>query len=136
MKINSQHTALGTVKGAPQVWLRLEGTLVFILSILLYGHTGASWWRFLLLLLVPDVAMGGYWLGARWGAVCYNLAHSYVGPAILMGASVVSGQTAWLPYFLIWSAHIGMDRALGYGLKYPDSFKQTHLGWLGKEAAA
>jgi hypothetical protein len=136
MKTNTQARDFGTVKGAPQAWLRLEGALVFILSILLYGHAGASWWRFLLLLLVPDVAMAGYWLGAHWGAVCYNGAHSYVVPAALLGIAVVSGQMAWIPYLLIWSAHIGMDRALGYGLKYPGSFKQTHLSWLGKRLEA
>jgi len=136
MKTNTQETGFGAVKGAPHAWLRLEGALVFILSILLYAHAGASWWRFLLLLLVPDVAMAGYWLGARWGAVCYNAAHSYVGPVALISISVVSGKTEWIPYLLIWSAHIGMDRALGYGLKYPDSFKQTHLSWLGKRIEA
>lgn len=136
MKTNTQLTDVGSVKGAPHAWLRLEGGLVFILSILLYAHAGASWWRFWLLLLVPDVAMAGYWLGARWGSVCYNVAHSYVGPAALLGIAVVGGQMTWIPYLLIWSAHIGMDRALGYGLKYPDSFKQTHLNLLGKQIEA
>jgi hypothetical protein len=82
------------------------------------------------------VAMAGYWLGARWGAVCYNVAHSYGVPAVLMGMAMLTGHAAWLPYLFIWSAHIGMDRALGYGLKYPDSFKHTHLSWVGKRTEA
>ena len=112
--------------------LRAEGAVVFILSILLYAHTGASWWRFAALLLVPDAVMAGYWLGARSGAIFYNFGHTYVGPALLAGFAIVGSHPAWLPYLLIWAAHIALDRALGYGLKYNAGFKTTHLGWLGK----
>ncbi|RKQ33951.1 DUF4260 family protein [Oceanobacillus halophilus] len=28
---------------------------------------------------------------------------------------------------LIWTAHIGMDRMIGFGLKYPTAFKDTHI---------
>jgi hypothetical protein len=136
MKTMDQATGLGNVTGEPLAWLRFEGGEVFLLSILLYGESGASWWRFLILLLVPDLAMAGYWLSARWGAILYNLAHSYVGPAALAGLAMSGSHRTWLPYALIWSAHIGMDRALGYGLKYPDAFKHTHLGWVGGGAKA
>jgi hypothetical protein len=136
MKTINQALGVGNVTGGPLAWLRFEGGFAFILSILLYAHTGASWWRFLILLLVPDVAMAGYWLGSRWGAVFYNVAHSYVGPAVLASAAITASHAAWLPYSLIWSGHIGMDRALGYGLKYPESFKRTHLGLLAKRGEA
>jgi hypothetical protein len=120
------------VSGAPLVWLRLEGLAVLGLSILLYRYSGASWWRFALLLLTPDLTMAGYWLGSRYGSVLYNLAHSYAGPLLLAALTVM--RPDWLPYVLIWTAHIGMDRALGYGLKYPSGFGETHLGRLGAGA--
>jgi hypothetical protein len=132
MELNSQPPGSGSVSGAPLKWLRLEGILVFILGILLYAHTGTGWWRFVVLLLVPDVVMAGYWLGARWGAIFYNLGHSYVAPVALVAFAIVDSRPAWLPYLLIWTAHIAVDRALGYGLKYSAGFKNTHLGWLGK----
>jgi hypothetical protein len=132
MKTNNQNVDFGAVTAGPLIWLRCEAGFVFILSILLYARTGASWWQFLILLLVPDVSMAGYWLGARWGAVCYNVAHSYVGPLALATIAVAFSHERWLPYLLIWTAHIGMDRALGYGLKYPNAFKKTHMGRLGR----
>jgi len=67
MKTDKQIAAPGTVIAAPLILLRAEGAFVFILSILLYAHTGASWWRFGALLLVPDVLMAGYWLGPHRG---------------------------------------------------------------------
>ena len=128
MKINDQIADGGSVKGAPLILLRAEGLLIFILSIFLYGYIGASWWRFAALLLVPDIVMAGYWLGPRWGAVFYNAGHSYIGPLLLAGLPVLGSHAGWWPYLLIWVAHIAMDRALGYGLKYAAGFKQTHLG--------
>jgi len=32
-------------------------------------------------------------------------------------------------------AHVGMDRMLGYGLKLPSSFQDTHLGRIGRGRA-
>jgi hypothetical protein len=136
MKTNEQTDHVGIVRGEPLVWLRMEGLLILILNIFLYALSGASWWLFALLLLTPDLAMAGYWLSARSGAVTYNVAHSYVGPVVMAGAALASSHAALLPYCSIWAAHIGMDRALGYGLKYPESFKSTHLCWLGHERAA
>ena len=70
MKTNDQTTEPGCVNGSPLGLLRIEGLFVFILSIFLYSRSGASWWLFALLLLVPDLSMTGYWLGAR--AVSYT----------------------------------------------------------------
>ncbi len=134
MKTNIQDLELNRVTGEPLLWLRLEGVVVFILSILLYAQSGASWWRFGALLLVPDVVMAGYWLGARWGALIYNLGHTYVIPLSLAALAIVSHRHWLFSYLLIWSAHIAMDRAMGYGLKYASGFKHTHLGTLGKMA--
>ena len=141
MKTNNQYSGAGAVSGAPLVWLRVEAMFVLILSILLYAHSGASWWRFGLLFLAPDLAMAGYWLNARTGAIAYNAVHSYVGPLALAGAALAGMQLVdldhgWLAYAFIWTAHIAFDRALGYGLKYPEGFKSTHLGLLGKRVEA
>lgn len=134
MKTNDVDLDFGYVKGAPLVWLRLESGFVFILSILLYSRTGTAWWHLVALLLTPDLAMAGYWLNARLGAALYNVAHSYTVPIGLIGIAVVTGQTTWTSSLLIWTAHLGMDRVLGYGLKYPVSFQSTHLGRLGKRS--
>src|SRR5450432_2656943 len=98
MKTISQDTSFGKVNGTPRVWLRLEGLLVLILSILFYAHAGASWWRFGLFLLAPDLAMAGYWLNPRVGAIIYNLVHSYVGPGLLATAALASAQPALFPW--------------------------------------
>jgi hypothetical protein len=89
-----------------------------------YHLLGASWSWFAALFLVPDLSFLGYLAGPRVGAVAYNAAHGLVGPAVLAALS------PWLA--LIWVAHVGFDRALGYGLKYGTSFGATHLGMLGK----
>jgi len=135
MKTNDQTTEPGCVNGSPLGLLRIEGLFVFILSIFLYSRSGASWWLFALLLLVPDLSMTGYWLGARAGAMAYNAVHTYAGPLLLIGLALAGSHANWLPYGLIWSTHIGMDRGLAYGLKYPGTFKSTHLGWLGARTA-
>ncbi len=115
--------------------LRVEGLAVFFASIAAYVHSGAGLWTFLALVLVPDVAFLGYLAGPRVGAAAYNTTHSYVGPALLAGAALVALLPAsLLPYAAIWTAHIGVDRALGYGLKYPTAFGDTHLGPLSKRA--
>ena len=106
--------------------LRLEGLAALALASAAYAVTGAPWWSFAALLLAPDLAMAGYALGPRPGAAAYNAAHSYLTPALLWAAGLAMGADL-APIALIWAAHIGMDRALGYGLK-GRSFGETHLG--------
>lgn len=114
-------------------WLRIEALGILLALLGIYGTTGSSWLLFLGLLLAPDLAMLGYLAGARVGAFSYNLAHLYLWPAVLL-ALWASGIAGWaLAPGLIWAAHIALDRALGYGLKEPDAFKHTHLGWIGGE---
>jgi predicted Co/Zn/Cd cation transporter (cation efflux family) len=120
------------VTGGVRIWLRLEGAAVLALSVFLYARGGHSWALFALLILAPDVAMIGYLAGSRFGAVVYNLAHVYVGPVLL--AMVWMGLDRPPVPALIWAAHIGLDRMLGYGLKYPSGFGDTHLGHVGKTA--
>ncbi len=96
-----------------------------------YALTGASWRMFAALLFSPDLAMAGYLRGPRAGAAVYNAAHSYAAPALLAAAASAAGWTLAVPVALVWTAPIGLDRALGYGLKRPDGFHHTHLGPIG-----
>jgi hypothetical protein len=111
----------------PGVLLRIEGMAVFVLSLFLYREMGAPWWRFFLLFLFPDLFMAGYLASVRAGARLYNLVHTYVLPLALAGAALHEHRFGLLSFALIWIAHIGADRALGYGLKNPTFFKDTHL---------
>lgn len=119
----------------PLAWLlRLEGLAIASLAAILYGLTGAGWTLFACLWLIPDVSAVAYLAGPRWGARCYNAAHTYIGAATLAAASLLLHQPALLPFALIWFNHIGVDRVLGYGLKYSNGFGWTHLKKLGKKA--
>ena len=89
------------------------------------------WWLVPLLLFAPDLFMAGYARSHRAGALLYNLAHSYPAPAALGAVALVADNPFWQGAALVWFAHIGMDRALGYGLKYETGFKDTHLGRIG-----
>jgi Domain of unknown function (DUF4260) len=111
----------------PRVILRVEAAVVLVLSTVLYKHIGGGWLRFALLFLVPDLSMVGYLLTVRFGTALYNTAHTYVGPLLLAGFAIFGARAEWLPYALIWTAHIGMDRLVGFGLKYPTRFQDTHL---------
>jgi uncharacterized protein DUF4260 len=114
-------------------WLRLEGCAVAVLSVFLYARAGANWWLFAALWLVPDLSMIGYWIGPRFGANCYNAIHSYLFPVILAIAALLLHRDPTLPVALIWFNHIGVDRLLGYGLKYPAGFGYTHLNRSRKQ---
>ena len=119
-----------------QVFLRLEGLAVAVVSALFYARTGASWWLFAALWLLPDLSMLGYLVGPKLGARIYNAIHSYVTPGTLVAMSILLKSPGLLPYAFVWIFHIGVDRLMGYGLKYPDGFGWTHLGKLGKRAQA
>lgn len=111
----------------PNLLLRAEGGIIFGASLLLYGELRASWALFVMLVLAPDLSILGYLSSARVGAAVYNLVHTLVAPLLLIVLSIVYNQLWLLPYGLIWTAHIGADRLLGYGLKYPTRFNDTHL---------
>jgi hypothetical protein len=110
--------------------LRLENLAVAIAAGLAFHRLGSNWMLFAVLFLAPDLAMLGYLAGPRIGARLYNLAHTYVAVALLAALSWTAGSEAGLQVALIWCVHIGVDRALGYGLKYPSGFADTHLGRL------
>ncbi|HEY4246784.1 MAG TPA: DUF4260 domain-containing protein [Lacunisphaera sp.] len=112
---------------SPKVLLHLEGLAILAAAGAAYAVQGASWWTFAILFLAPDLTIAGYAFGVRIGTAAYNLGHTYamVGAFWLIG-HFTHASTA-LPFSLIWLAHIGFDRLLGYGLKYPTAFKDTHL---------
>lgn len=116
--------------------LRLEGALLGAVCIWLFAGTGFSWWLFGVLLLSPDVTMLGYAAGPRFGAIVYNAGHSWIGPVVLAAVGHVAGSPLVLALAFIWGAHVGIDRALGYGLKYATGFGHTHLGLIGPAAKA
>jgi Domain of unknown function (DUF4260) len=113
-------------------FLRLEGLAAIALSAVFYARTGASWWMFVALWIAPDLSLLGYLAGPGWGARIYNAIHSYVTPATLAVSAMLLRSPALVPIALIWFNHIGVDRLLGYGLKYPAGFTFTHLGRIGK----
>jgi len=119
-------------------WLRFEGFAALVTATLLYRHFGLNWLWFGVLFLAPDLSMLGYVAGNRLGALTYNLGHTYALAAVVLGAGLVSDmmgapRLALLGIGLIWCAHIGFDRALGYGLKSPEGFRFTHLGKIGRD---
>jgi Domain of unknown function (DUF4260) len=115
---------------------RLEGLVLFIAGVYAWIALGGAWWLFALLLLTPDVSMLGYLLNTRVGAATYNLIHSYLLPAL----SLAFGLWLNIPFLtfagILVLAHIGWDRMLGYGLKLPSSFQDTHLGKIGRAIQA
>lgn len=113
---------------SPRVLLRVEGVVVLALAVLLYWVNGGSWVLFGALFLAPDLSMLGYLAGRRAGTGVYNAVHSYALPGVLAVGGLLGGSPVVVGVALVWFAHIGMDRAVGYGLKYPDGFEQTHLG--------
>lgn len=121
----------GCVKEPVRSMLRFEALVALAALVVLYGRTHASWMLFFVLLLVPDVGILGYVRGTRLGAWSYNAFHTYAAPTLCLGASLYLPPL--LPIAIVWAAHIAMDRAFGYGLKYPDAFGHTHLGIVGNQ---
>ncbi len=122
----------GETTGTIRIVLRLEGLLVMVAAMLAYDRFGAGWGTFAWFFLTPDLSFLGYLAGARVGAICYNVAHSYIGAVACLIASQLFAVPLLLTVGIIWCAHIGFDRALGYGLKYATGFKFTHLGRIGR----
>jgi hypothetical protein len=111
----------------PASLLRVEGVALLVLSVLLYRVNGGGWLMFGVLLLAPDLSMLGYLAGPRVGAAIYNAFHAYAMPAVVSALGMIFASPVAMAVALIWFAHIGMDRTVGYGLKYPSSFNDTHL---------
>jgi hypothetical protein len=101
--------------------------MLFIAATVLFSREGGSWLVFALAFFLPDLSMAGYLAGTRTGAMVHNAVHSLTLPLVFALAGVLADQTLVINLSLIWLAHIGFDRLIGYGLKYPEGFKETHL---------
>ncbi|NIX76093.1 DUF4260 domain-containing protein [Microvirga sp. c23x22] len=121
--------------GTPRTILRLEGLALFTIASVAFSYTGLSWWLYAALFLLPDVSFVAYGAGPRLGAMIYNILHTMIGPALLIGIGLFLASPLLLGLAAIWAAHIGFDRMLGYGLKYATGFSDTHLGRIGRDRA-
>lgn len=111
--------------------LRLEELAQFILSIVLFAQLPFAWWWYPALILLPDISMLGYLINPGIGAYGYNLGH-HKGLALAVGlVGLLLHAPAIMLVGVILFGHASMDRMMGYGLKYPDRFKHTHLGAIG-----
>ncbi len=122
----------GSVSGGVRVLLRIEGVCVLVAALAAYREFGAGWAVFAWFFLAPDLSFLGYLAGPRVGAAAYNFAHSLIGPIVLLTAGWSLSIPVAVTAGIIWVAHIGFDRALGYGLKYSAGFGFTHLGLIGR----
>jgi hypothetical protein len=111
----------------PLPFLHLEGAAALAVSVYLYHWSHGSWLLFALLFLAPDLSMVGYLIDAQAGSITYNAIHTYAGPLLLAAYSLGTDHHTAFLIALIWISHLGFDRLLGYGLKYPTQFKDTHL---------
>ena len=126
--------ATPAVTGTPRLLLRLEGAALLVIAVALYARTGTSWWLFAVLVLAPDLSFAGYLAGPKVGAAAYNALHTTIGPVALALVGVLAPSPLAVAIALIWLAHVGADRLLGYGLKYDAGFGFTHLGRIGRAA--
>lgn len=107
--------------------LHIEGFMVLLLTLYLYASFEFSWVLFLVLLLAPDISMLAYLINKKVGMRLYNLFHTYSLAIAVILCGLLFVNSIILAIGLIWTAHIGMDRMVGFGLKYPSGFKDNHL---------
>ena len=111
--------------------IRIEDGAMFLACIAVFAAMDFAWWWFLALILTPDIGMLGYLIDSRWGARIYNVFHNRtLAVAVGLLGWALSDEIVALAGLILF-AHASMDRALGYGLKHPDDFRHTHLGWIG-----
>ena len=112
--------------------LKLEEAGLFLLAVFLFSQLPYAWWWFLVLLLAPDLGMLGYLFGPAVGAATYNATHHRAVAVVcyLIGVTAAAPPLALAGTIIL--GHSSADRILGYGLKYPDAFQHTHLGWIGR----
>ena len=124
-----------TLDGQVRAWLRLEGLAALIAGAVMYGRLGGDWLWFVPALLAVDISMAGYLRGPVAGAFGYNLFHNWATGLIVLGLGLAGSVPLVAMIGAVLAAHVGMDRAAGYGLKLATSFQDTHLGRIGKSGA-
>ena len=132
-RIATAAAAPGSTNGGVRLLLRAEGLAVVAAATAAYAQFGAGWGWFAALFLLPDLSFLAYLAGPRAGAAAYNAMHSYFGAIALLAAGVLGAAPMLVAGGLVWCAHIGFDRLLGYGLKYGAGFGYTHLGRIGPQ---
>lgn len=126
----------GTTTGGVRILLRLEALAVLLLALAANAKWGMEWRYFALFFFAPDLSMLGYLAGPKMGSACYNVGHAYLGGMVCVTLGVLLPAPILLDAGILWFAHIGFDRALGYGLKYSNGFGWTHLGRIGRTRTA
>lgn len=111
----------------PRVLLQAEGLALFGAAIALYLHLDFSVLALVLLFLAPDLCFVAFLFGEKTGARAYDAVHTAIWPLALGALGAVADESTLVQIALIWLGHIGLDRAIGYGLRYPDSARETHL---------
>ncbi len=129
-------TAVPAIDRQVRAWLRLEGLAALVAGAVVYGRLGGDWLWFVPAMLAVDISMAGYLRGPRVGAFAYNLAHDWATGLAILGAGLAMGIPVLAMVGGVLVAHVGMDRAAGYGLKLTTGFADTHLGRIGKDRAA
>ena len=112
--------------------LRLEAVALFVGGVLLFLQLNGHPLWLLPLLLAPDLSMIGYLAGPRVGAATYNLVHNLAIGLLALGIGWFAAIAPLALAGAVLVAHVGMDRSLGYGLKLPTDFRDTHLGRIGR----
>jgi hypothetical protein len=135
LRAPSTITSIGVTTGTVRGWLRLEGLAGFAAGLVLFGVSGGNWLAVIPLLLLPDVSAVGYLAGPRVGAFTYNIVHNWAPGFVALAIGAWLAVPAVVLVGAILIAHVGMDRAMGYGLKLPRSFADTHLGRIGRQKA-
>ncbi|WP_259017142.1 DUF4260 domain-containing protein [Emticicia fluvialis] len=116
--------------------LTLEELGQLLLSVFLFNQLPYAWWVFPACILLPDLSMVGYLHNTRTGAFLYNFFHHKLLAVLVIGAGFGFNIPLLGLAGVILFGHSAMDRIFGYGLKYNDSFKNTHLGVIGQNARA
>lgn len=111
----------------PRWLLHAEGAAIFAATLYFYAQGHWHWWLFAILFLWPDLFMLGFLVNVKTGTALYNLVHTEVGPIVLLLLAWILPGSGLVPYALIWLSHQGFDRMLGFGLKYPTRFNDSHL---------
>jgi len=112
--------------------IALEEIAMFALAVAgcYYQPLSFKWWLWPVLFLLPDLGMIGYVISPEVGAITYNLFHHKLVAVVVFLVGYSTNNAQIMLAGLILFGHSSFDRALGYGLKFPDSFKHTHLGSL------
>lgn len=112
--------------------LTLEELGQFMLSIVLFAQLDYAWWVYPACILLPDLSMIGYLANTKVGAWLYNFFHHKLTAVMVFVIGFWLDSSTFMFAGIILFGHSAMDRIFGYGLKYRDHFKHTHLGWIGK----